>query len=351
MNTLGHTVKLTSFGESHGPLVGAVLDGIPSGIDLDFVEIQKELDRRKPGNSELSSERKEEDHFEIVSGVFENKTTGAPICVLIPNKNQNSGDYSKIKDYYRPGHADYTYQQKYGIRDYRGGGRSSARVTAAWVAAGAICKQYLNQKTKIEVQAIVSQVYNCVLKKPLFQYDWKKANKNAIHCPDETTAKEMENIIKDVKLEGDTVGGVISCRILNCPVGLGEPLFGKLNAEISKAMMSINAVKGIQFGNGFEAANFKGSENNDTVNSNSNHDGGITGGISNGKTIEFDLVFKPTSSIKIEQDMLNSRGEIDKIKIEGRHDPCVLPRAIPIVEAMVYLVISDFYLLNLKYLS
>ena len=344
MNSLGHSIKLTSFGESHGPMVGAVLDGLPSGITLNFEEIQKELDRRKPGNSELSSERKEDDKFEIVSGVFENKTTGAPITILIPNKNQNSDDYLKIKDHYRPGHADFTYQQKYGIRDYRGGGRSSARVTAAWVAAGAICKQFLKQKTKIEIQAIVSQVYDCILKKPLSQYDWSMASSNVINCPDKETAAKMENIIKEVKLEGDTVGGVISCRVLNCPVGLGEPLFGKLNAELSKAMMSINAVKGIQFGNGFESAKLKGSENNDSVNSNSNHDGGITGGISNGKTIEFDLVFKPTSSIKIEQDMLNMDGQIEKVKIEGRHDPCVLPRAIPIVEALSSLVISDFYL-------
>lgn len=351
MNSLGHSIKLTSFGESHGPMVGAVLDGLPSGITLDFEEIQIELDRRKPGNSELSSERKEDDKFEIVSGVFDSKTTGTPITILIPNKNQNSDDYLKIKEYYRPGHADFTYQQKYGIRDYRGGGRSSARVTAAWVAAGAICKQFLKQKTKIEIQAIVSQVYDCILKKPLSQYDWSLASNNAINCPDKDTAARMENIIKEVKLEGDTVGGIISCRILNCPIGLGEPLFGKLNAELSKAMMSINAVKGIQFGNGFEAAKLKGSENNDSINSDSNHDGGITGGISNGKTIEFDLVFKPTSSIKIEQDMLNMDGQIDKVKIEGRHDPCVLPRAIPIVEALASLVISDFYLLNLKYLS
>ncbi len=351
MNTLGHIVKLTSFGESHGPLVGAVLDGLPSGIELDYEEIQKELDRRKPGNSELSSERKEDDKFEIVSGVFEKKTTGAPVTILIKNNNTKSEDYLNIKNLYRPGHADYTYQQKYGLRDYRGGGRSSARVTAAWVAAGAICKQFLKQKTKIEIQAIVSQVYDCKLEKPFSQYDWSNACNNAIHCPDDDTAQKMEKIINEVKSEGDTVGGVISCRVLNCPVGLGEPLFGKLNAELSKALMSINAVKGIQFGNGFEVAALKGSENNDSIKSNTNHDGGITGGISNGKAIELDLVFKPTSSIKIEQDMLNMEGDIETIKIMGRHDPCVLPRAIPIVEAMVYLVIADFYLLNLKYLS
>ena len=350
MNSLGHSIKLTSFGESHGPMVGAVLDGLPSGITLNFEEIQKELDRRKPGNSELSSERKEDDKFEIVSGVFENKTTGAPITILIPNKNQNSDDYLKIKDHYRPGHADFTYQQKYGIRDYRGGGRSSARVTAAWVAAGAICKQFLKQKTKIEIQAIVSQVYDCILKKPLSQYDWSMASSNVINCPDKETAAKMENIIKEVKLEGDTVGGVISCRVLNCPVGLGEPVFDKLHADLGKAMLSINAVKGFEYGSGFAGTKMLGSEHNDVfkagdkITTATNHSGGIQGGISNGEDIYFNVAFKPVATIMQNQETVNAKGEAAEIHGKGRHDPCVLPRAVPIVEAMTALVLVDHLL-------
>jgi len=350
-NSFGHILTLTSFGESHGPSVGAVLDGLPAGILIDEQQIQKELDRRKPGQSTISSPRKEEDKFEIISGVFEGKSTGAPICILIPNTNQKSSDYEHLKTIYRPGHADFVYDKKYGIRDYRGGGRSSARITAAWVAAGAIAKTYLTQTFNLKIQSIVSSIYNIEMDSPFSYPDWENAENNIVRCPDVNIAAQMIMAVEQAKTEGDSLGGIISTRVLNCPVGFGEPLFDKLNAELAKAMFSINAVKGVEFGLGFKSSKLKGSENNDSPDKNSNHDGGITGGISNGKHIEFNIAFKPVSSISIEQQVLNTSNEIETLSIKGRHDSCILPRAVPITEAMTALVIADHALLNLKYVG
>lgn len=347
-NTFGNILTVTSFGESHGPCIGAVIDGLPPNIFIDNVFIQKALDRRKPGQSSISTQRKESDIFQIVSGVFNKHSTGAPITIIIPNEDAQSKDYEALKEVYRPGHADFVYDRKYGNRDHRGGGRSSARITAGWVAAGAIAQLYLDFVSQIKISAIVSSIYKIALPKPYSQYDWASAENNVVRCPDTNTAEAMKAFIEEIKSKGDSVGGTIACKIENVPVGLGEPLFDKLNADLAKAMLSINAVKGIQFGSGFESTQLLGSENNDNLDNKSNHDGGITAGISNGQTIHFELAFKPTSSIGLPQTMLTNTGDATVLSVPGRHDPCVLPRAIPIVEAMTALVLADHFLMNLK---
>lgn len=347
-NTFGHSLTITSFGESHGSAIGVVLDGLPSNFELDLKFIQSELDRRKPGQSSISTQRQESDEFEIISGLFDGKTTGTPICIVIQNTDQRSKDYSDLKDIYRPGHADQSYDLKYKHRDYRGGGRSSARLTAPWVAAGAIAKQFLKEKFNISIQSVVSAIHNVSVPK-IFETDWSNSESNIVRCPDNSKAREMVELIEHVRTSGDSVGGIVSTKVINCPPGLGEPLFDKLNADIAKAIFSINAVKGLEFGSGFAAIGMKGSEHNDTPESNSNHEGGISGGISTGKNIEFNTAFKPVSSIAIAQKAYDSQGGISELNIKGRHDPCVVPRAVPIVEAMTALVIADHILLNLKY--
>jgi chorismate synthase len=350
-NTLGNLLKITSFGESHGPSVGVVIDGLPSNFEIDLNHIQKELNRRKPGQSSISTTRQEDDHFEIISGVFENKSTGSPITIIIPNKDSKSADYSSLKEIYRPGHADKVYQYKYGHRDYRGGGRSSARITAAWVAAGAIAKQYLEKKYSIKAEAIVSSIKDIHLTSPFELSNWEIAETNMVRCPNESMASRMIQLISETREKGDSLGGIISARITNIPIGIGEPVFGKLNAELAHGLFSINAVKGVEFGSGFKSALLLGSENNDHPDSLKNNDGGITGGISNGKPVEISIAFKPTSSISKEQNVENTNNEIVPFSISGRHDPCVLPRAIPIVESIIALVTLDLILLNLKNLQ
>ena len=347
-NSIGKNIQISSFGESHGPMVGVVIDGFPSGFAIDETQIQAELKRRKPGQSSVSTSRQEADEFSIVSGVFEGKTTGSPIAILIPNTNQAPKDYDALKDLYRPGHADFTYQNKYGHRDHRGGGRSSARITAAWVAAGALCKQYLAQTAHIAIQAVVAQIGHIEVDN-IFELDWQTAEDNSVRCPHPAMALAMQTAIESTAAEGDSLGGQIACKIQNCPVGLGEPVFDKLNADLAKAIFSINAVKGLSFGSGFEGAKRKGSQNNDSGAGNSNHDGGITGGISNGKDICLQVAFKPTSSIALPQTMLQQNGDTVTHQIQGRHDPCVVPRAVPIVEAMCAITLMDHLLLNLKY--
>lgn len=344
---LGHILCITSFGESHGPSVGVVIEGMPPAFPIDLDHIHRELQRRRPGQSKLTTQRNEGDDFQIVSGVFEGCSTGAPICILIPNNNQHSSDYDRLKNVYRPGHADRVYDLKYGIRDHNGGGRSSARITAGWVAAGAIAKQFIRHVAQINVQSVVSKIHHIEVPN-VYELDWQNAEENLVRCPDPEFAKKMVQHIESIKNEGDSVGGIISTRIENCPIGLGEPVFDKLNAEIGKAILSINAVKGIEFGAGFAATNMKGSEHNDAPVKGSNNEGGITGGISNGKTITFNTAFKPVSSISKPQSSIDKDGNEIELKIEGRHDPCVLPRAVPIVEAMTALVIADHWLMNLK---
>lgn len=347
-NRIGHSLNITSFGESHGNMLGVVIDGFPAAFPIDLDYIQSELNRRRPGQSDITSARNEGDKFTIVSGVFNGLSTGAPICIQIPNESQISKDYEHLKDVYRPGHADQVYDEKYGHRDYLGGGRSSARITAAWVAAGALFKTYLLHNAGITIQAVVSSVADISVPN-IFEIDWLYAEENSVRCPDPNTAKQIQELIKQTAIEGDSLGGVISCRVSHCPSGLGEPVFDKLNADIAKAIFSINAVKGIEFGAGFESSKHKGSENNDAPNSSMNNDGGITAGISNGKDILFNTAFKPVSSIAKEQMAINKNGEIVPLQIKGRHDPCVLPRAVSIVEAMTALVLCDHLLLNLKY--
>ncbi|UGS22271.1 chorismate synthase [Flavobacterium cyclinae] len=349
-NTFGKLLKLTTFGESHGEALGGIIDGCPSGIVLDFERIQKELSRRKPGQSSIVTQRKEDDEVQFLSGIFEGKTTGTPISFIIPNTNQKSDDYSHIKDTFRPSHADYVYEQKYGIRDYRGGGRSSARETASRVVGGAIAKQIISN---IKINAYVSSVGDLFLEKPYQHLDFAKIESNAVRCPDEATAEKMENLIKTIKKQGDTIGGTITCVIQNVPIGLGEPVFDKLHAELGKAMLSINAVKGFEFGSGFCGARMKGSEHNDLYNENgttrTNLSGGIQGGISNGMDIYFRVAFKPVATLLQKQEVLTNTNEIIEQQGKGRHDPCVVPRAVPIVEAMAALVIADYFLLNKIY--
>jgi chorismate synthase len=351
-NTYGKAFKITTFGESHGPGIGVVIDGCPSGLDIDLAQIQTELDRRKPGQSKLTTQRKEPDAFQVLSGIFEGKSTGTPIALFIPNENQKSQDYSHIAHTFRPSHADFTYQEKYGIRDYRGGGRSSARETAARVASGAIAKQILATQG-IRIEAFVSQVGHIKLEKTYQELDFLLTETNPVRCPDPETAEQMAQLIDAIRLERDTIGGIVSCVCFGVPVGLGEPVFDKLHAELGKAMLSINAAKGFQIGSGYQSVGMKGSEHNDAfytqngkVKTKTNHSGGIQGGISNGQDITFDVVFKPVATIMQDQQSIDDEGNEAIVSGKGRHDPCVLPRAVPIVDTMAALVLVDFWLRN-----
>ncbi len=351
MNTFGRIFRLTSFGESHGRGIGGVLDGCPAGLSIDLDFIQRELDRRKPGQSEITTQRQESDKVEFLSGIFEGKTLGTPIAFVVWNKGQHTEDYSSLKDVFRPSHADYTYAQKYGIRDYRGGGRSSARETIARVVAGAIAKLYLKH-AGIEVNAFVSQVGEITLDTHYSQLDLHKAEENKVRCPDVTTAGKMIRRIEQVAEEHDTVGGVITCVARGVPPGLGEPVFGKLHANLGNAMLGINAVKGFEIGSGFEGARRTGSQNNDIfiatkreIRTKTNYSGGIQGGISNGEDIYFKVAFKPVATLLKKQPTVDKDYNEVEIHPGGRHDPCVVPRAVPIVEAMTALVLADHFLL------
>ena len=344
-NSFGTVFKLTTYGESHGVAIGGVIDGCPAGLKLDLNAIQKELDRRKPGQSKIVTQRKEEDQVQFLSGIFEGVTTGTPIGFQIINKDQKSRDYSHIKDTYRPSHADKTYDDKYGIRDYRGGGRSSARETACRVVAGAIAKQLLQD---VCIQAYTSSVGDISLGKDYQDLDLNITDDNAVRCPDSAFAKAMTDKILEVRKEGDTIGGTVSCVIKNVPVGLGEPVFDKLHADLAKAMLSINAVKGFEYGSGFAGSKMKGSEHNDLFkkdgSTKTNYSGGIQGGISNGMDIYFKVAFKPVATIIQSQQTINSAGDQVEMQGKGRHDPCVVPRAVPIIEAMAALVMADHLL-------
>ncbi len=346
-NSFGKLFKLSTFGESHGTAIGGVIDGCPAGLKIDLDVIQNEMNRRKPGQSDIVTQRKEPDTVEFLSGIFEGQTTGTPIGFVIKNTNQKSKDYSHIKDVYRPSHADYTYEKKYGVRDYRGGGRSSARETACRVVAGAIAKQMISD---VSIHAFTSSVGNIHLEKPYQDLDFSNIENNSVRCPDQSVAEQMISHIKAIKKEGDTVGGVVTCVIQNVPVGLGEPVFDKLHAELGKAMLSINAVKGFEYGSGFQGASLKGSEHNDLFNEDgttqTNHSGGVQGGISNGMDIYFRVAFKPVATVIQKQNTLDNSGNIVEMQGKGRHDPCVVPRAIPIVEAMAALVLADYTLLR-----
>ena len=347
-NSFGTLLKLTTFGESHGEALGGILEGCPAGLEVDLQAVQQDLDRRRPGQSAIVTQRKEADLVQFYSGIFEGKTTGTPIGFLIPNTNQKSRDYTHIKETYRPSHADYVYDQKYGFRDYRGGGRSSARETVSRVVAGAIAKQLLGN---VVINAYVSQVGSLKLHKPYEDLDLSGIESNPVRCPDPEMAAEMEAYIKQVRKEGDTVGGVVSCVLKNVPVGLGEPVFDKLHARLGQAMLSINAVKGFEYGSGFEGVRMRGSEHNDTFNSDgstrSNFSGGIQGGISNGMDIYFNVAFKPVATLLQQYETIDREGKVVQLQGKGRHDPCVVPRAVPIVEAMAALVLADFKLLAL----
>src|SRR6478609_2793052 len=349
-NSFGKLFSISTFGESHGAAIGVIIDGCPAGLEIDEAFIQSELDRRKPGQSKITTQRKEDDTFKILSGVFEGKSTGTPIAVVIENQDQRSKDYSHIAESFRPSHADYTYEVKYGIRDYRGGGRSSARETAARVAAGAIAKLLL-KKSGIEINAFVSQVGE--IKAPDYKsLDLSKTEDNIFRCPYATTAEKMIALIDQVRLDRDTIGGIVTCVIKNSPVGLGEPVFDKLHAELGKAMLSINAVKGFEYGSGFEGIKLRGSQHNDEfykeggrIRTKTNHSGGVQGGISNGEDIYFNVAFKPVATIMQDQASVDKSGNEVTVSGKGRHDPCVVPRAVPIVEAMAALVMADFLLL------
>lgn len=347
----GTIFKISTFGESHGKAIGVVIDGCPAGLDFDLANIQAELDKRKPGQSRITTQRKEADSVEALSGVFENKTTGTPIALVIHNEDQRSKDYGHIADKFRPSHADYTYSAKYGIRDYRGGGRSSARETAARVAAGALAKQVL-ASLGIEINAYVEQIGKLKLETDYKNLDLSKTYTNAVRCPDEKMAEEMFEYIDQTRKKGDSIGGIIKCVATGVPVGWGEPVFDKLHAELGKAMLSINAVKGFEYGSGFAGAELYGSQHNDEfvldensqIKTSTNHAGGILGGISSGEDIYFRVAFKPTATIMVDQKSVNEAGEAVMVSGKGRHDPCVLPRAVPIVEAMAAIVLVDFYL-------
>jgi chorismate synthase len=350
MNTFGNLFRLTSFGESHGEAVGGIIDGCPAGLELDMNFIQNELDRRKPGQSRITTPRKESDTVVFLSGIFDGKTTGTPIAFMVKNENQHSSDYENLKDVFRPSHADFTYFSKYGIRDHRGGGRSSARETIARVVGGAIAKLFL-KKLNIDIKAYTSQVGHIALQKDYRLYDLSKIEDTAVRCPDIEKAEEMIALINEVKSKGDTIGGIITCVVKGTPVGLGEPVFGKLHAALGSAMLSINAVKGFEYGMGFDV-NHRGSEVNDsffndhgTISTRTNNSGGIQAGISNGQDIYFRVAFKPVSTILMQQNTVDISGNETIVKARGRHDACVLPRAVPIVEAMAALVIMDYYLL------
>lgn len=353
MNTFGQLLRLTTFGESHGPGIGGVIDGFPAGVTIDLAYIQSELARRRPGQSNLTTARKESDKVEILSGLFEGRTTGCPIGFFVKNENQHSADYDDLKDIFRPSHADFTYYNKYGLRDHRGGGRSSARETIARCVGGAFAKTALRQ-LGISVQAYTSQVGDVALDRDYRKYDLSLTETNAVRCPDAKKAEAMARLIEQVKADGDTVGGVITCVVRGCPIGVGEPVFGKLQAAIGAAMLSINAVKGFEYGEGFAGVTGRGSQQNDAFGKDkegntvplTNRSGGIQGGISNGQDIYFRVAFKPVATLLREQDTVNTSGEFVKVKARGRHDPCVLPRAVPVVEAMAALSILDSYLIS-----
>lgn len=353
MNTFGNILRLTSFGESHGAALGGVLDGMPAGIEVDTEFLKAELRRRRPGQSRLTTSRAEADEIEILSGVFEGKTTGTPVSFIVRNKDQRSQDYDFLRDVYRPSHADYTYAMKYGLRDHRGGGRSSARETLVRVAAGAFAKMVLRQKG-ITINAFTSSVGDISLPEDYTSYDLSLSEKNNVRCPDAATAAQMEALIEQVQFEGDTIGGTITCVIKGCPAGLGEPVFGKLHAALAGAMLSINAAKGFEYGSGFAGAHGRGSEQNDSfirdeegnIRTATNRSGGIQGGISNGEDIYFRVAFKPAPTILRDQNTVSIDGRPVVFCAHGRHDPCVLPRAVPVVEAMAALTILDFWLLE-----
>lgn len=354
-NSFGEIFRITTFGESHGVALGVIIDGCPAGIEIDTHFLQQELDRRKPGQSNIVTQRKEVDEFEILSGVFEGKTQGTPIGILIRNQDQKSHDYSHIKEAFRPSHADFTYQEKYGFRDYRGGGRSSARETAARVVAAAIAKIIL-KKHGITVQAYVSRVGHLIVEKDYTQLNLSQTESNDIRCPDVAMAEKMIEYIKQIRKEGDTIGGIVSCVAQGVPAGLGEPVFDKLHADLGKAMLSINACKGFEYGSGFAGLNMKGSEHNDAfyndnkiIKTKTNFSGGIQGGISNGMDIYFNVAFKPVATIMKAQESVDIQGNTTTVTGKGRHDPCVLPRAVPIVEAMAALVLVDHLLRNNLY--
>ncbi|WP_439584337.1 chorismate synthase [Dyadobacter bucti] len=352
-STFGKIFKIATFGESHGVGIGVIIEGCPAGVDFDPNFIQHELTRRKPGQSRITTQRKEADEFEVLSGVFEGKTTGTPIALIIRNEDQRSKDYSHIAAQFRPSHADYTYQVKYGVRDYRGGGRSSARETAARVAAGAVAKLLL-ANLGVNIQAYVSQVGTLKVDKQYTELDLSITETNAVRCPDPDIAEQMFDYIDGIRKQGDSVGGVVNCVITGAPAGWGEPVFDKLHADLGKAMLSINAVKGFEYGSGFEGVTMLGSQHNDAfyidekeeVHTRTNHSGGIQGGISNGEDIYFKVAFKPVATIMQDQESVDQHGDVAIVQGKGRHDPCVVPRAVPIVEAMAALVLADFYLRN-----
>ena len=351
-NTFGNIFTLTTFGESHGEAIGGVIDGMPAGIDIDPDFIQKELNRRRPGQSKLTTSRQEADRVELLSGVFEGKSTGCPIGFIVRNTNQHSQDYENMRHLFRPSHADYTYQEKYGIRDHRGGGRSSARITISRCVGGALAKLVL-QQMDITIQAYTSQVGTIALEKDYHRYDLSLTETNAVRCPDPEKAQQMADLITRVKAEGDTIGGIITCVIKGCPAGVGEPEFDKLHAALGQAMLSINAVKGFEYGAGFDGVTARGSEQNDVftneaghITTRTNNSGGIQGGISNGQDIYFRVAFKPVATILTEQETIDKEGRPTTFTAQGRHDPCVLPRAVPVVEAMAAMTILDHILLS-----
>ena len=353
-NTFGNIFTLTTFGESHGAAVGGVIDGMPAGVDIDLNFIQQELNRRRPGQSKITTSRNEPDQVELLSGVFEGKSTGCPIGFVVRNTNQHSQDYENMRNVFRPSHADYTYNVKYGVRDHRGGGRSSARITISRCVGGALAKLALRH-LGISIQAYTSQVGSIAIDRDYKKYDLSIAETNAVRCPDPEAAQQMEQLITEVKAQGDTIGGVITCVIKGCPAGLGEPEFDKLHAALGSAMLSINAVKGFEYGEGFAGVTARGSEQNDVfTNTNdsiitaTNHSGGIQGGISNGQDIYFRVAFKPVATLLMQQNTVDKDGNPTTLTAKGRHDPCVLPRAVPVVEAMAAMTILDYWLLNKK---
>ena len=351
-NTFGNVFTLTTFGESHGAAVGGVVDGMPAGISIDVDFIQAELNRRRPGQSAISTQRKEADQVELLSGIFEGKSTGCPIGFIVRNQDQHSQDYEELRTLFRPSHADYTYQCKYGMRDHRGGGRSSARITISRVVAGALAKLALRQ-LGVSVQAYTSQVGPIALEHGYQHYDLGQVESNAVRCPDADKAMQMERLIAEVKSEGDTIGGVVSCVVKGCPVGIGEPEFNKLHASLAQAMMSINAAKGFEYGEGFAGVCQRGSEQNDVFveaadgnpSTMTNHSGGIQGGISNGQDIYFRVAFKPVATLLRQQSTVDVEGRATTFTAHGRHDPCVVPRAVPVVEAMAAITVFDHYLM------
>lgn len=351
-NTFGNLLRLTTFGESHGAAIGGVVDGFPAGVEIDMDFIQHELDRRRPGQSKITTDRKEADQVELLSGVFEGKSTGCPIGFIVRNANQRSSDYDNMRNVYRPSHADFTYQSKYGVRDHRGGGRSSARITISRCVGGALAKLALRQ-IGVSIKAYTSQVGDIALDRDYRKYDLTQTDSNIVRCPDNEAAERMIKLISEVKEAGDTIGGTITCVIKGCPVGLGEPEFGKLNAALGSAMLGINAAKGIEFGLGFDFINRRGSEVNDIFTTENgrtttltNNSGGIQGGISNGQDIYFRIAFKPVATLLFEQQTVDINGQEATLKARGRHDPCVLPRAVPIVEAMSAMTILDLFLMQ-----